>query len=156
MNESTNQSWPVAEADPVRRLRAMTAALPGAVVVERVIPVPLDVVWAYVSDLERFVPSTEWHVRSLRITHQHRERLEAVVVGPGGVRDRFFGVLRPGWCWMQGRLLYVGMAATPEAGGTRFALAAGLRIPGARALRPLVRWSISGSLRRLARQGDAG
>lgn len=154
MNEPTNPTWPVAQLDPVRRLRALAAALPGAAIVERVIPLPLDVVWALASDLERAVPRSEWHVRALHITRREGERLEALVIGPAGVRDRFAGVLRPGWCWMQGRALYIGMAATPVPGGTRFALVAGLRLPGAGALRPLVRRSIANSLRRLARHLD--
>lgn len=151
MNEPIKHSWPVAELDPVRRLRALTAALPGAVVVEQVIPAPFTAVWAIAGDLEREVPRA-WHVRSLRITHRDGERLEASVVGLAGMRDRFVGVLRPGWCWLQGRVLYIGMAATPVPGGTRFALAAGLRLPGAGALRPLVRRGIAVSLRRLARR----
>lgn len=149
MNEGTNQSWPVADLDPVRRLYVLTAALPGAAVVEQIIPAPLDAVWALAGDIERTVPRSEWHIRSLRIIRRDGARNEALVMGLAEVEDRFVGVLRPGWCWMQGRVLYIGMAATPVPGGTRFALAAGLRLPGARALRPLVRWSIAGSLRRL-------
>lgn len=150
MIETTNQSWPVADLDPVRRLHALAAALPGAAIVEQVIPAPLDTVWALAGDIERAVPRSEWHVRSLRIVRRDGERIEALVVGLAGVQDRFVGVLRPGWCWMQGRVLYIGMAATPVPGGTRFALTAGLRLPGARALRPIVGCSIARSLRRLA------
>ena len=159
--ESAPVAWPVAELDPVRRLRALASALPGAVVVERVIPVPLAELWAIVSDLERAVPASEWHVRSLRITRRDGDRLAAEVRGVLGLRDRFAIVLRPGWCWMQGRLLVAGMAATPVPGGTRCAWATGLRLPGARALRPLLRRSLARSLHRLdarltgrARTGD--
>lgn len=153
-DEMLDPAWPVAELDPVRRLHVLTAALPGAVVIERLIPAPLATVWALASDLEREVPRAERHVRSLRITRQDGERFEALVIGLAGVRDHFAGVLRPSWCWMQGRVLYIGMAATSAPGGTRFALAAGLRLPGAGALRPFVRRSISGSLRRLAQRFD--
>ena len=38
-----------------------------------------------------------------------------------GQHARFDVVLRPGWCVMQSRFLIGGMAAVPEAGGTRFA-----------------------------------
>jgi len=51
---------------------------------------------------------------------------------------------------MQGRALVIGMAAVPGPEGTRFAMAAGLRIPGARALRPVVRHDLTQALRHLA------
>lgn len=151
MNDPIHPSWPVAELDPIRRLRVLTAAIPGAVLVEGVIPASFEATWSIAGDLEQSVPRSEWHVRSLRITRRDGERIEALVVGLLGVRDRFVGVLRPGWCWLQGRVLYIGMAATPVPGGTRFALAAGLRVPGAAALRPLVRRGIRRSLGQIAR-----
>lgn len=158
MNESGKEgkpvmpSWPVAELDPVRRMHALAAAIPSAVVEERVIPVPFESLWASVSDLERAVPHSEWHVRSLRITHADGDRLVADVRGQLGMRDTFAIVLRPGWCWMQGRILYAGMAATPVPGGTHCAWVAGLRLPLAGAFRPLVRRGVARSLRRLARR----
>lgn len=156
--ETALLAWPVAELDPVRRLHALAAGIPGAVVVERVIPVPVAELWAVVGDLERAVPESEWHVRSLRITGRDGDRLAADVRGLLGLRDRFAIVLRPGWCWMQGRLLYAGMAATPIPGGTRCAWATGLRLPGTRALHPLLRRSLARSLRRLDARltGQAG
>jgi hypothetical protein len=48
-------------------------------------------------------------------------------------------VLRPSWCVMQSRFLIGGMAAVPEAGGTRFVFLGGLRLPGMRLLDPLLR-----------------
>lgn len=152
MNEPTNNSWPVAELDPVRRLRAFTAGMPGAVVVEEVIPASFEAVWEIASDLENEVPRSEWHVRSLRITHADGDRLEALVHGIMGVHDGFAIVLRPGWCWMQGRLLLAGMAATPVEGGTLFAFATGLRVPGAGFLRPVLRRAADRSLRRLTQR----
>ncbi len=151
MNEPRNISWPVAELDSVRRLHVMAAAIPTAVVVETVIPAPFDAVWAVASDLEHEAPRLGWWVQSLRITHANGDRLEALIHGPIGIRDRFAGVLRPGWCWMQGRSLCVGMAAVPVPGGTLFAGAAGLRIPGSRVFRPLARRDLDRALRRLAR-----
>lgn len=148
-------SWPVAELDPVRRLRALTAGIPGAVVAEGVIPAPFEAVWEIASDLENEVPRSEWHVRSLRITHAEGDRLEAVVHGLMGVHDRFSIVLRPGWCWMQGSVLLAGMAATPVVDGTLFAFAAGLRVPGSGVLRPVLRRGADRSLRRLARRVGA-
>lgn len=152
MSEPGNAPWPVADLDPVRRLRVMAAAIPGAVVVEHVIPASFDAVWTVVSDLEREVPRLEWHVRSLRITRTDGDRLDALVRGPIGIRDRFAGVLRPGWCWMQGRALFIGMAAVSGPEGTLLAFAAGLRIPGARMLRPVVRRDLNRALHRLGRQ----
>ncbi|MGI8688086.1 MAG: hypothetical protein ACR2M3_05860 [Thermomicrobiales bacterium] len=154
MIEPGNLSWPDADLDAVRRLRVMAAAIPGTVVVETVIPVSFDAVWAVVSDLQHEVPRLEWHVRSLRITRRDGDRLEALVTGPIGIRDRFVGVLRPGWCWMQGRALFIGMAAVPGPEGTLLALAAGLRIPGAAALRPIVRHDLTSALRHLARHAE--
>ena len=40
---------------------------------------------------------------------------------------------------MQSRFLIGGMAAVPEAGGTRFAFLGGLRLPGMRLLDPVLR-----------------
>lgn len=134
MNEPMNPAWPVAELDPVRRMRVMAAAA-GAVVMERIIAAPLEAVWTVASDLEHEVPRLGWYVRSLRIVRAHGDRLVLDVRGPLGVRDRFDAVLRPGWCWCQGHVLRVGMAATPIPDGTLFAVAAGLRLPGAGVLR---------------------
>lgn len=156
MNEPTNSSWPVAELDPVRRLRALTSGMPGAVVVEEVIPASFETVWEIASDLENEVPRSEWHVRSLRITHADGDRLEALVHGLMGIHDKFAIVLRPGWCWMQGRLLLAGMAATPVEGGTLFAFATGLRVPAAGFLRPVLRRGADRSLRRLVRRVEEG
>ena len=141
MNEPTNLAWPVAELDSVRRLRVLAAAA-GAVVVERIILAPVEDVWAMVSDLERELPRLGWYVRSLRIVGATGDRLRLDVRGPLGVRDHFDAVLRPGWCWRQGRVLRVGMAATPIPEGTLFAAAAGLRLPGADVLRPALRRSL--------------
>ena len=156
MNERTNDSWPVAELDPVRQLRALTAGISGAVIEEAFIPAPFEAVWDIASDLENEVPRSEWHVRSLRITSRYGERLEARVHGLLGVQDRFDIVLRPGWCWMQGRVLCAGMAATPVGNGTLFAIATGLRVPGTGVIRPVLRRGANRSLRQLARRvGEA-
>jgi hypothetical protein len=47
-------------------------------------------------------------------------------------------VIRPGWCWMQSRFLLCGMAAAPDAGGTRFGFLGGIRAPGLGLLNPLL------------------
>ena len=149
---SFDPSSPPTRLDPVRRLYTLVAGIPGAVVVELVIPIPFETVWERISDLERSVPESEWHVRSLRLTQGDGDRLEADVRGLGGIRDRFAIVFRPGWCWMQGRVLCAGMAAVGVPGGTRVAWAAGVRLPGAIVFRPVLRRSVTGSLGRLARR----
>ncbi len=156
MSEPRNLSWPVADLDAVRRLHVMAAAIPGAVVVEARIPASFDAVWAVASDLEHEVPRLGWWVRSLRITHADGDHLDALIHGPIGIRDHFAAVLRPGWCWMQGRVLCVGMAAVSVPGGTLFAGAAGLRIPGGGTFRPLARRDLDRALRRLARHVSEG
>lgn len=124
--------------DPVTRLRIMAAAIPGARVVETVLPAPFGAVWAVMSDLEgefgRFQPDMRG-VRVLRVTG---DRVEALARSKYGLRAHFRGVLRPGWCWLQSRFLIIGMAAAPEpGGGTRVALTGGVRVPGRGAIVPV-------------------
>lgn len=124
--------------DPVARLRIMAAAVPGARVVERVLPAPPEAVWAVMSDLEgefgRFQPD----MRSVRVLRVTGDRVEALARSKYGLRAHFRGVLRPGWCWLQSRFLIIGMAAAPEPdGGTRVALTGGVRVPGRAAIVPL-------------------
>ncbi|MFD5147975.1 hypothetical protein [Streptomyces sp. NPDC058401] len=126
------------EGDPVGRLRIMAAAIPGAGVVEEVLPTPLEEVWAVMSDLEgefgRFQPD----MRTVRILRLTGDRVEALARSKYGLRAHFHGVLRPGWCWLQSRFLIIGMAAAPEpGGGTRVALTGGVRVPGRAAIVPL-------------------
>src|SRR5215469_8430419 len=134
-----NQDWPVAELDPVRRMRALAAATSGVAYAEKLIPVPFDAVWNLASDLERELPRMVTDLRSFEITSTGGERLTARARGRLGQRARFDVVLRPGWCVMQSRFIIGGMAAAPEAEGTRFAFLGGLRLPGIRLLDPLLR-----------------
>jgi hypothetical protein len=135
-------SWPVAELDPVRRLRVIARATPGASYDEVVLDAPLDRVWAVASDLERQMPLLITDIRTFTVTGGSGEHLEALARSPLGLRARFDIVMRPGWCLMQSRFLVGGLAATSENTGTRFAFFGGLRIPGARlierALHPLL------------------
>ncbi|MGI8721844.1 MAG: hypothetical protein ACR2JG_06410 [Geodermatophilaceae bacterium] len=52
----TDQDWPVAAFDPVRRLRVIAAATPGASIREVVVGAPVEEVWAVAADLERELP----------------------------------------------------------------------------------------------------
>jgi hypothetical protein len=134
------QDWPVAELDPVRRMRVIAAAAPGAAYAEQLIAAPFGAVWAAASDLEHELPIMITDLRSFEITSASGERLTAQARGRLGQRARFDVVLRPGWCVMQSRFLIGGMAAVPAGEDTRFAFFGALRLPGIRlldaALRP--------------------
>jgi hypothetical protein len=156
MNARNHPAWPDAELDPVRRLHVMAAGIPGLVVSERVIPIPVESLWAVASDLERSLASLSGHyVTSFRYISSDGERHEALVRGRLGIRDRFRIILRPGWCWMDGHVLCAGMAAVPHEDGTRFVWAAGVTVPGGRALRPLIRPILARTLARLERYAGA-
>ncbi|MFI8826069.1 hypothetical protein [Streptomyces sp. NPDC053431] len=136
--------------DEVARLRVMVAAVRGAPLVEGVIPVPLDEVWAVMSDLEgefgRFQPD----MRRVRVLRVEGDRVEALARSRYGLRARLQGVLRPGWCWLQSRFLVIGMAAVAVPEGTLVALTGGVRVPGRAALVPFgARAELTEALRRL-------
>ncbi|WP_242910762.1 hypothetical protein [Actinomadura terrae] len=132
-------TWPNDDLDDPRRLRAIAAAFPGAMLEEAVLPSAFDDVWAVLGDPERGFPGLVPDVRSLRITERDGERMRATVHGRSGLRARFDMVLRPGWCLMQSRFLVFGMGVVAEGEGTRFAYMAALRVPGARFLGPVIR-----------------
>ncbi|MEV6041536.1 hypothetical protein AB0L65_61270 [Nonomuraea sp. NPDC052116] len=131
-------TWPVADLDPVRRLRVLASAIPGAYMAERVIPAPFEDVWSVVSALEEEFGTFEPDMRRLTIVSGHgSERLVAKARSRYGMRARFDVELRPGWCWMQSRFLIVGVAAAAVPGGTLVAQTGGVRVPGRAALVPL-------------------
>ncbi|MFF0425478.1 MULTISPECIES: hypothetical protein [unclassified Streptomyces] len=147
--------------DDVRRLRVMGAGVRGARIVERVLPAPLDVVWAVMGDLEGGFGSFQPDMRSVRVLRRDGDRVEALARSRYGFRARLHGVLRPGWCWLQSRFLVIGMAAVDEGGSTRVALTGGVRIPGRAALVPFgTRRELEQAMARLAerltRPGSAG
>ncbi len=133
-----NQNWPTVDLDPVRRLRVLAASTPGSVIAQTVIPQPFARVWAVASDLEAELPYLIRDFRTVRITAERGERLQLRARGYLGQRARFDVVLRPGWCWMQSRLLLGGMAATPHPHGTSFAFLAGIRLPDMGFASPLI------------------
>ncbi len=133
--------WPVAELDPVRRMRVLAASIPGVMYAEEHLDIPYERVWTYVDDVETSIPALIADVRSFRIVARDtatpdpaEKRLTAKAVGLLGNRGAFEVVLKPGWCLMQSRLVIGGMAATPEGDGTRFAGCGGLRFSGGRLL----------------------
>ncbi|MEU7742284.1 hypothetical protein [Nonomuraea sp. NPDC049158] len=90
--------WPVADLDPVRRLRVLAAGVPGARVAERILPDPFELVWEVASDLEREFGTFEPDMRHLRIVADDGGgRLVAEARSKYGMRARFDVDLRPGW-----------------------------------------------------------
>ena len=150
------QSWPVAELDPIRRLKVMAATIPGAVLSELVVPAPFDRAWASAADLETALPLMIRDFRSVALTTVEAGRLRMDARGKLGQRARFDVVLRPGWCWMQSRLWVGGIAAREETAGTRIGFLGGLRVPGAgllvRGLRPTAQRFGQEALLRLAEE----
>ena len=132
-----NQNWPVADLDPLRRLRVMAAAIPGTDLAELTIDAPPEAVWQVVSNLPVEMPRLVRDFRSVTITPGSGERLVMHARGYLGQRARFDVVIRPGWCWMQSRFLLCGMAAAPDPSGTRFGFLGGIRAPGVTLLHPL-------------------
>ncbi|MCZ0978609.1 hypothetical protein O1L60_03540 [Streptomyces diastatochromogenes] len=150
-----------AMVDDVRRLRVMGAAVRGARIVERVLPAPLETVWAVMGDLEGGFGQFQPDMRSVRVLRRDGDRVEALARSRYGLRAHLHGVLRPGWCWLQSRFLVIGMAAVDEGGSTRVALTGGVRVPGRTALVPFgARRELERAMARLAervtRPGSAG
>ncbi|MEU9011009.1 hypothetical protein AB0D12_14750 [Streptomyces sp. NPDC048479] len=135
----TTVNWPPAAGlDPVRRLYALAAGVPGATITEREIDADYAEVWPLLTDLDgelaRLVPD----MRRLRVIRIDGDRVEAVARSRFGMRARFDGVLRPGWVWLQSRFILMGVAAIPcGEGRTRVAFTGGIRIPGRAALIPV-------------------
>lgn len=98
MNEQTTEHWPQAELDGVRRLRVLAAPIAGAAVTERVIAAPFEQVWALLADLEGTFGEIQPDMRHLRVALRSGDRLVADARSRYGMRARFDGVLRPGWC----------------------------------------------------------
>lgn len=153
---------PPAELDPIRRLRVLAAAIPGAAVAERVLDAPFDAVWETVADLEHvngieiFVGSP--HIRSRRPDPETGgERLELEYkVRPLGKREVLDVDLRPGWCFMQSQLGIAAMAAVAEGERTRFAHLEAVRLPGRRLFGPFLaaKMKLAGELRRFERKAQ--
>jgi hypothetical protein len=147
--------WPSSELDPVRRMRILAAAIPQAAFRERVLDAAFDDLWRIAGDLEQGTPQWEKNTAALAIVRREGERLEVEIRSPFGIRLRALGVLRPGWCVMQGRFFAVGMAAAPEGERTRFAHFEAVTLPACGLLRPLLRHRIHHefeTLERLARR----
>jgi hypothetical protein len=149
--------------DPIRRLHALAAAIPGSAVAEGVLDAPFDAVWATVSDLEH-AGGIEILVKDPRITERRPdpetggERIRlAYRARPIMKREVLDVDLRPsGWCFMQSQLGIAAMAAVPEGERTRFAHLEAVRLPGRRLFGPMLKakMSLVGELRRFERQAQ--
>ena len=149
---AANGNWPVAELDPVQRLRVLAAGLPHVAIHEAVIDAPVERVWEFWGDLERSTPLIELGVAEVRIVGRDGDRLDLAVRSVLGFRMTMRAELRFGWCVMQSRNTQIGMAVAPEgdASKTRLAHFEGSSLLG-RLARPYFDWNIRGDLRRLAR-----
>lgn len=155
----TPDPWPVANLDPIARLRALSAGLPGVVLEERHLAAPLPTVWDFISDLERSIPSFDRSVASIRVLDRDGKRLRIRARSTwrsGFLPLRFDVQLEGGWCWMvsRPRLYVVGMAAMSDGDGTHFAHLEGLSLPWTPA-QPLLRM-LAGRHRRHVRSDLAG
>ena len=155
-------SWEPLELDPIRRVRVLAGAIPGAAVAEDVLDAPFDAVWAGATDFEH-VGGIEILIKEPRITSREPDSEtggERVTVEyrprPFGPKDVIEVDLRPGWCWMQSRLAVAAMAAVPEGERTRFAHLEAVRLPGKRILKPLIsaKMALAGELRRVERRAQ--
>jgi hypothetical protein len=154
---------PVEPMDPIRRLHALAAAIPGSAVAEGVLDAPFEAVWETVSDLEH-AGGIEILVKDPHITERRpdpttggeRIRLE-YKARPIMKREVLDVDLRPGgWCFMQSQLGIAAMAAVPEGERTRFAHLEAVRVPGRRLFGPILKakMSLVRELRRFERQAQ--
>jgi hypothetical protein len=132
------------ELDPIRRLHALAAAIPGAAVAEGVLDAPFDAVWDTATDFEH-LGGIEILIKNPRVRSRRPdpetggERVEVEFKArPIGRRDVTAVDLRSGWCWMQSSMGIAAMAAVPEGDRTRFAHLEAIRLPGRRLFGPLL------------------
>lgn len=87
--------------DPVARLHVLAAALPGAIVAERIVPSPFERVWRVVSDLESMVPRYERNVNGVEVIERRGDTTRIVATLRTGAREEMDVRITPGWCLMQ-------------------------------------------------------
>jgi hypothetical protein len=148
--EIMTADWPHTELTDVERFRALAAGVPGAAVTERVLAAEPEQVKAMLADLDVFA-EIQADLVSATVLERDGDHVVVLAKGKLGQRARLTGQFRPGWCWLQSRLLIMGMAVAAEpGGGTRVALTGGIRVPGRAAIVPLrVRQESSKTLDRL-------
>lgn len=132
-------TWPTTDLDAIARMRILRGSVYAPMYTECHLDAPLDRVWEAAANLER-LPDLIPTMQEFRVLASDGERIRAVAIsgGHGWLMSYFDVRLTPGWCLMQSRRIIGGMAAVTEGSGTRFAVLGGVRIPGARLLRPLL------------------
>ncbi|WP_194906119.1 hypothetical protein [Catenulispora rubra] len=127
-------TWPVADLDPVRRMRVLASALPSGAYAELRVDAPFERVWGYLADMERSIPDLIGFIRRFEL----RADGSAVATGLLGNRGRFAVELREGWCVMQDRFVVGGFAAVADGAGTLVAGCGAVRTAGIRKAAPLL------------------
>jgi len=127
-------SWPVADLDPVRRMRVLASALPSGAYAELRVEAPFERVWGYLADLDRSIPDLIGFIRRFEL----RTDGSALATGLLGNRGRFAVDLRDGWCVMQDRFVVGGFAAVADGEGTLVAGCGAVRAAGIRKAAPLL------------------
>jgi len=157
MSEAAERSWPEVSLNNVERLRVLAAGLPGVALVEHVFDHPIEQVWGLAGDLEQGTRQIELAVRSAEILSRDGDHLKLNARIVMGIPVEFDVELRFGWCLMQSKSSYIGMAAIEEESGrsTRFAHFEGTGRWG-RILLPIFRWNVLGDMRRMNRILAAG
>jgi hypothetical protein len=107
---SDDSRWPVADLDPVRRMRVLASALPAGAYAELRIEAPFERVWHYLADLDHSIPDLIGFIRRFDLGTDG----SALATGVLGNRGRFQVELREGWCVMQDRFVVGGFAAAAE------------------------------------------
>jgi hypothetical protein len=138
--------WPVADLDPVRRMRVLASALPAGAYAQLRVDAPFERVWGYLADLDRSIPELIGFIRRFELAADG----SAVATGLLGNRGRFDVELRDGWCVMQDRFVVGGFAAVADRDGTLVAGCGAVRTRGVRKVVPLL-FGESSVLRTLTR-----
>lgn len=97
--------------DPLLRLRALAAALPGSRIAERVISIPFARVWAVIVQLESMVPRYEANVARVDVVKWQGERGQILVTLRNGHVEPMAVRMLPGWCLMHSPTTVVAFAA---------------------------------------------
>ncbi|HEY3480817.1 MAG TPA: hypothetical protein VGL02_18125 [Streptomyces sp.] len=127
-------NWPVADLDPVRRMRVLASALPSGAYAELRIDASFERVWGYLADLDRSIPDLIGFIRRFDLAADG----SAIATGLLGNRGRFAVDLREGWCVMQDRFVVGGFAAIADGEATLVAGCGAVRTRGVRRAAPLV------------------
>jgi hypothetical protein len=131
---SNESNWPVADLDPVRRMRVLASALPSGAYGELRVEAPFERVWGYLADMDRSIPELIGFIRRFEL----RTDGSALATGLLGNRGRFAVDLRDGWCVMQDRFVVGGFAAVADGEGTLVAGCGAVRTAGIRRAVPLL------------------